>query len=297
MTTFQIKCFMVLANALNFTKAANILFITQPALSRNIAALENELGVVLFERTSHKVTLTPAGRAFSTHCDELFNTLNIAIKDAKSAEEGKTGVIRFGIQSDSFESTTADLITAFYKEYPLIQIDIQLMSISALVNALSEHRLDVIVAADSFNSGYNNELLLSKKRECLVVPPDHPLASLDSISMNDFPEARIVMLSRQSSSYAYDTIMGNLMDVGYVPKEIITVDNMAGVMMLVACKKGVAILHEGLADQAEGRLRFIPIRNVEPFCRYLMWNAHSYDRNPCVSSLINFARNMYGRVK
>ena len=71
MTIFQLECFCALADSLNFTQTANAMFITQPALSRAISSLEQELQLTLLQRTTHSVTLTPAGKIFSSECHKM----------------------------------------------------------------------------------------------------------------------------------------------------------------------------------------------------------------------------------
>ena len=76
MTIFQLECFCALADSLNFTQTANAMFITQPALSRAISSLEQELQLTLLQRTTHSVTLTPAGKIFSSRA--LFSSLTLS---------------------------------------------------------------------------------------------------------------------------------------------------------------------------------------------------------------------------
>ena len=75
MTIFQLECFCALADSLNFTQTANAMFITQPALSRAISSLEQELQLTLLQRTTHSVTLTPAGKIFSSECHKMLKEI------------------------------------------------------------------------------------------------------------------------------------------------------------------------------------------------------------------------------
>lgn len=74
MTIFQLECYYALAQSLNFTQTASQQYITQPALSRSISSLEKELGIKLVNRTTHTVSLTPAGRVFAEECRKIIST-------------------------------------------------------------------------------------------------------------------------------------------------------------------------------------------------------------------------------
>ena len=110
MTIFQLECFCALADSLNFTQTANAMFITQPALSRAISSLEQELQLTLLQRTTHSVTLTPAGKIFSRECQKLLKDLQRVSERARSAQTGQIGSVRIGFQRDNFETYIACLL-------------------------------------------------------------------------------------------------------------------------------------------------------------------------------------------
>ena len=93
MTIFQLECFCALADSLNFTQTANAMFITQPALSRAISSLEQELQLTLLQRTTHSVTLTPAGKIFSSECHKMLKEFQRGSERARSAQAGQIGSV------------------------------------------------------------------------------------------------------------------------------------------------------------------------------------------------------------
>ena len=95
MNTTQLECFMTVANFLNFSRAAEVLRITQPAVSHQINALENELGVKLFHRTSKSVRLTQAGYLFTQYADEILRISGLSKERLKAAQEVHS--VRLGV--------------------------------------------------------------------------------------------------------------------------------------------------------------------------------------------------------
>ena len=100
MTLTQLESFLILAQRLNFTQAADDLFISQPALSRMISALEQEVGLQLFYRSSRSVSLTPAGRAFAQQCPRILDSYRAGVDAALLAQQGFRGDVTVGILRD-----------------------------------------------------------------------------------------------------------------------------------------------------------------------------------------------------
>lgn len=104
MTSFLMECFLVLAQKRNFTQAAEVLFMTQPALSRIIVSLEQELGTQLFNRNARNVTLTYTGSAFLKECPEVLSSFRRCLKATTMAEQGYIGKIKMRLFRDTFDN-------------------------------------------------------------------------------------------------------------------------------------------------------------------------------------------------
>ena len=113
MNTMQIRCFLTAALYLNFTDSAAELFISQPALSHNISALEDELGIKLFirDKKNKNTRLTAAGEIMVEGLKDLQNQFELLLKKAQNTQEGKSGVLRIGlISSNSIDEITLSII-------------------------------------------------------------------------------------------------------------------------------------------------------------------------------------------
>ena len=138
MTIFQLECFCALADSLNFTQTANAMFITQPALSRAISSLEQELQLTLLQRTTHSVTLTPAGKIFSSECHKMLKEFQRGSERARSAQAGQIGSVRIGFQRDNFETYIVDFVNLFRRSHTDITQELLPLSVNELNNALQE---------------------------------------------------------------------------------------------------------------------------------------------------------------
>ena len=145
MNNLQVKYFLATARCLNFTDAAEQLHISQPALSQQISAIEQELNMQLFVRAKRKVFLTPAGVVLLNELPKYETLYEDIIDRAKAAHEGKTGLLRIGfLEGQCIPGTVLEKYLAFKKEYPNVAVEEKCDSFGALRNQLSEGTLDMV---------------------------------------------------------------------------------------------------------------------------------------------------------
>ena len=142
----QIKYFLVAAQCLSFTKAANQLYITQPALSRQIQMMEEELGVILFLRTSRKMQLTPAGVILKERFKNIYDDYNVAVAKARSAYQGLSGELNVGILEGTFVGDLFPNVLKYFSDhYPNVDVRISNYSFGHLIDGVNSGELDVII--------------------------------------------------------------------------------------------------------------------------------------------------------
>ena len=200
MTLNQLECFMVLAQRLNFTQAADDLFMAQPALSRLISALEKELDLQLFYRNSRSVALTPAGTVFFKKCPKILDEYRGSVVAARLAQEGYRGSLTLGIMRDTFEPKLPTLYQRFRTAYPHVSLLIRGYSHSSLLSALERGEVDAILNYMPMPSGQESpSILLHKNHQCIITALDHPLASRGSIRMEEVKDEPFVVMARTAS--------------------------------------------------------------------------------------------------
>lgn len=144
MTTQQIGYFLKLAEELNYTKVAQMFFITQPTLSKQIVNLENELKVTLFSRDHNSVKLTDAGKRFYERMKPIFQDLMDAIRDAQRYDDNRE-TLSIGIQEEQLISNSLTLaINDFRSDYPDVNISIHRANIDELLDGLNSGKFDVL---------------------------------------------------------------------------------------------------------------------------------------------------------
>ncbi len=170
MDMVQLKYFISAAQTLNFTKAAQQQYITQPAISRQISELEDSLKVKLFVRDHNKVMLTSEGKEFYHYAVDLLSLAQSAEARMHSAAAGKTGHIRISALPSSTQTLTR-CISAFTSEYPGIQIDISISTGSKQLNLINSGSHDFYFSFVSLleTAGSLQFLLTEEDRFCLYV--------------------------------------------------------------------------------------------------------------------------------
>ena len=121
----QIRSFLSVAETLHFGRSAELIHLSQPALSLQIRALEEEVGVRLFERNRRKTTLTAAGLTFRDDAAAALSQLEQAIRRAKLAANGKLGLLRIGFISTAGSELVGDIVRQFRELYPEVEVSLR----------------------------------------------------------------------------------------------------------------------------------------------------------------------------
>lgn len=136
----QIQCFISVADDLNFTSAAEKLYISQPSLSRHIHLLEDELGIILFKRNNKNVELTSAGIQLLATAKKIVGTVDEFINSAVALRSGRSGKLRIGYQG-STSAVMPKIISYFSSEYPYIDFSIDEYGAKELIKISAQAKL------------------------------------------------------------------------------------------------------------------------------------------------------------
>jgi len=290
MTIFQLECYYALAKSLNFTQTANQQFITQPALSRSISSLEKELGVKLVNRSTHKVSLTPAGEVFAEECAQIISAYQQGVQKTMLATENLIGTIRLGVPNDSFEPLAVKLVRALSERHSGIHIDLKFRTPTNLVRSLDDGQVDLIIASGKPRSFDCESLLIEQRTDYAVLPPNHPLADHEEISVNELRDENFIVMSRESSIAGFDSIVALTSDAGFSPKIISQAGTVSSLLMQVACGVGISILYKEHHRIAGDDVVFVPLSDERYFNRYLIWKKAE---NHCQDAVVALAREIF----
>jgi DNA-binding transcriptional LysR family regulator len=239
----QIRSFLLIAETLHFGRTAEMIHLSQPALSLQIRALEDEIGVRLFERNRRKTALTAAGVAFREDATGALLRLDQAVHKAKLAANGKLGILRIG-----FVSTAGnEIVPAIIRQFRELNTEVEFF----LRNVLTMDQIQMLEAG-SLDIGFlrlpigehSGLEVVTVHREpfVLVVPSSHKLARRKRVRLREASDQDFVMYERTYAPGFHDLIFGMLRDAGIIPKVRQTAREMPMLISLVDSGVGIAIL-------------------------------------------------------
>ncbi|MFC0667623.1 LysR substrate-binding domain-containing protein [Azotobacter chroococcum] len=241
----HLRYFIAVAEELHFGRAAEQLGISQPPLSQQIQALEEELGVRLFERTNRRVALSEVGRLFLPEARQVLAQLEQAVAVARRAQCGELGELKVGFTSSApFTSTIPRAIRAFRQACPEVHLDLRELSSRGVAEAVHEGRLQVGVLRPL--APLPEELValeLFAEPLVVVLPVGHPLAGgADGVPLAALGEEPFVFFPRSFGTGLYDQLLELARAAGFVPRIVQEASEAMTLIGLVATGLGVTVL-------------------------------------------------------
>lgn len=274
MNTAQIKSFLMAAECLNFTAAADKLYISQPVLSRNIAALETELDMKLFVRSNNTLRLTPAGEIMYKHFKESTIVLNDAVLNARQANMEPQGELRIGfVTTETTVEREAATIIEFQRRYPRVRLKIFHLSAQEVARKLTEHAIDVAAMIDS--SLTSDPRLDSVETgcydQCIAVSRAHPLAEFEEVPLRAFANDVFVSATSEYSPGMTEWLRGVCGAAGFTPR-ILEVETTREQMEAVEAQRGVALVTENHISRNSLLVRQLRLKDGRPIRLLCVWD-------------------------
>ena len=194
MDLVKLRYFQTVAKTLHFRRAAALLNVSQPPLSKSIKTLEDELGTQLFLRSKRRVELTPAGEVLLKRCEKIFQELEDAKTEVKRYSRGEKGTIRIGCEDGTTFSVLPSVLQTFKRRYPAISCSVITQPVAQQISGLRAGDLDAGIVPLPID---DPELDLIKVQSCSLVAAfaDHfPLASKVSLRLKDLRHQPVVAL-------------------------------------------------------------------------------------------------------
>lgn len=192
----QLEYFQTLARMQHVTKAAKSLSITQPALSRSIARLENHLGVPLFDRQGRSISLNQYGHIFLRRVQAMMKEYTEGKEEIQALLKPDQGVVSLGFLHTLGTTLVPDLIGSFQQEYPNIAFQLKQNHSYWLLERLKSGDLDLCLLASILPEDPIQWIKLWSEELFVFVPNDHPLASRESITLNEISGERFILLKK-----------------------------------------------------------------------------------------------------
>lgn len=285
MTLNQLKYFIAVARCLSFTEAARSLFMTQPALSRQIQAMEDELGTRLFVREKKSLKLTPGGSVLYNGLPEFLRQYEELITDARSANRGHEGRLRLGVL-DVYDISELfpPVVGAFRQKYPQISLTMERYSLGELPELLYEGRLDIICTY-GFSLFDKPDLMtvnVQKFDSCIMLNRSHPLADKADLTLDDLRQENFVQLGSEASREGYQYI-SNLLGKGGISPRVTQVAKNEDVLLWVEMGLGVAVTSNRTIERHNPRvvIRELNMPEVKGHDTAMAWRKSNY--NPAIA--------------
>lgn len=257
-----IDTFLTAARHLNFTRAAQELYTTQPTISRQIAALEEEWGFPLFVRSNKEVALTEEGALMLDACKRAEELMSVSLSQSRELRRDQAGSLRIGVLSSLDERRTLLPALSYFDEmHPNIEVVVEKGSYSRLRDGLEDGGFDVVFTLD-FEVGQMNGVSVKRIEElpcCFVLSQKHPLFSKPDLSLEDLSGVRFVLPSPEDSPRRKEDLEAILSQMGFTGSEIIYAANMDSLMLYLNAGKAVALLHHNEKDFYSSDYRRIPL--------------------------------------
>lgn len=291
----NLNCLIALADYLSFTKAAAMLHISQPALSRMVSSLEEEIGFALFKRSKRSVMLTRAGREFLIYAKKTLDIYNRAVQKAGSTAVGERGVLKIGVLGYSAFGFFPQLIDRYRSAYPEVKLQMQDGLQADIVEAMRSGWLDIAFLSGNARTALQDydQLILADDEICLVVHEDSPLAACDEVNLAALKDETFLMLTRNTSfigplDFQENILLKACATHGFSPN-IHHVDTLLNIPLLVGCRMGIAILAESMKHYAPPNVRFVRIAGQRLFLNTIAAYKDEQDK-PCLRAFLELLR-------
>lgn len=253
----QIRYFLTLSQELHFWNAAEKLFITQSALSRQIQSLEDEMGVKLFERSKRNVQLTKAGTFLQEQWIRMSDEIDSVHRQAKSIHEGTYGTVSIAYPGSIAYGFLPAFISAIANELPEVKLELLEPTDISIEQMLLNYQLDLALRRDPAENPALQSIALYAEHFSLIVPASHPLTQKNFKSLVQVKDEKFILSGLHHQTYYVSTLRDLFRTYGFEPNVHIESDFGAMILGLVAKGLGVSIMPSSYAISAPSGVRFI----------------------------------------
>jgi DNA-binding transcriptional LysR family regulator len=284
----ELRSFLVLADHLHFSHAADVLHVSQPALTKQIQRLEAKVSGRLLVRGYRKVALTPAGEILRDRARRLLREAEVAEQMARLAVHGKAGVLRIGFGIGSLAAGLPDMLMRFRQQFPEVQVFMRDMSTPNQIEALHQGDIDVGFVRLPVESA---ELVTVPVLEEMLVAAI-PRGMSYRKGLSDLRNEPFVVISRSSSVSFFDHLVQTCRAAGFSPRIVQEVNELLTVLFLVQAGAGVSLVPSSASRMRVPNVRLLDTHLAEAKWKIgLTWRKRDQS-DPLVRNFVNLARRL-----
>jgi DNA-binding transcriptional LysR family regulator len=286
-----IRYAIMVAEKKSFTSAAEALGVKQSMVSRRIRALEDEIGVALFERGSKGTTLTNAGRKFINKCRLALDDINLAVQAAAKAGIGEEGSIKIGVEASLSNGFMRDLISDYKNRYPHVSIQILEGALREQIIDLTERNIDfAFTFTRPSKSAYDVDVFWNSSNY-VILPINHALADRPSIAWDDIKDEHFIVSAGAAGAGVDEYIIKHSRQFGLSPSLERYKVSRETLINLVGIGFGITVVSEASAAiKIPGTILKKIANNGDQIKCYGAWLPQN--DNPAFRRFLNLARSM-----
>ena len=287
----ELRIFLVVADELHFGRTAERLGISQPGVSEAVRVLESRLGVKVFDRTSRRVRLTPAGEELKRHLAPALAGLDQALAQTSQLSRSVRGLLRVGFVLTTEGPALSGLVATFQARYPACEVQLQEVETFDAYRALRRGDIDVLcnwLAVDEPDLTAGTAFAYYPR--ALAVAATHLLATQDTVSIEDLANEDVALLPPTIPSAVYDLIVPPRTPSGHPIRRTQPVQTINEILSLVARGRIVHPTSSTVPIFNRDDIVLIPIQDLPPIPLGLVWCTSR--ENPRIRALNEVARSM-----
>ncbi|GHA05709.1 DNA-binding transcriptional regulator OxyR [Oceanisphaera arctica] len=281
----DLEYLVALAEERHFRKAAEKCFVSQPTLSGQLRKLEDELGVVLMERTSRKVLFTPAGDAITAQARRVLAETKELRDIARTFTEPMSGELHIGLIPTVGPYLLPHIIPVLKQHFPELHIYLYEAQTHSLLKQLADGDLDCLILAQLEHMDNFGSLPLYDEPMMLALPTEHAWAGREQIALSELQGEKLLML--EDGHCLRDQAMGFCFAAGIGEDNHFQATSLETLRNMVAAGSGLTLIPQLAIGQHNGNLgvSYLPVTDPEP-CRTiaLLYRIHSV-RRPCFNEM------------
>jgi DNA-binding transcriptional LysR family regulator len=260
----HLTSFIAVAEQLSFVRAANRLYLSQPALTGQIQKLEEELGVQLLLRNRRSVKLTDAGKVFLAEARATLLRARQAADRAQKAARGEIGRLRIGFVSSAALEIVPGIVVAFRKQHPDVTLDLMNLRTVSQVKKLIGKTLDIGFLRLPLSNELLRTTIIHREPFLLVLPKGHSRSRDKQVHVADLRNERFVAYGRRWAPGFFDSVIQMCLKEGFSPNIVQETGEMYTAVALIAAGAGIAILPKSVVLAQSKNIVMKPLAGSTP---------------------------------